>query len=111
MYNIKKIDFLKSDCEGGEYDIFNEENFEWIIKNVKKISGEWHLHNSSLKNKFKKFRDLYLKHFTNFEIESIAGGGQDTNSIKWWVFDDGFIEYYIINVYIDNRIEPYIAKK
>ena len=42
-YNIQKIDFLKSDCEGGEYDIFNIENLFWIKENVKKISGEWHL--------------------------------------------------------------------
>jgi FkbM family methyltransferase len=24
--SINKIDFLKTDCEGGEYDIFNDEN-------------------------------------------------------------------------------------
>jgi FkbM family methyltransferase len=37
--NITKIDFLKTDCEGGEYDIFNDENLSWIKKNVKKIVG------------------------------------------------------------------------
>ena len=27
LYGIHKIDFLKTDCEGGEYDIFTDENF------------------------------------------------------------------------------------
>ncbi len=43
-YNIPRIDFLKLDCEGGEYDIIsNEENYEFIKNNVKKIAGELHL--------------------------------------------------------------------
>ena len=29
-YNIQQIDFLKTDCEGGEYDIFNIQNLIWI---------------------------------------------------------------------------------
>lgn len=29
---ISQIDFLKTDCEGGEYDIFNDENLPWIKK-------------------------------------------------------------------------------
>jgi len=41
--NITVIDFLKTDCEGGEYEIFNVENICWLKNNVKKISGEWHL--------------------------------------------------------------------
>lgn len=41
---IEKIDFLKIDCEGGEYDILNEENIEWIKNNVRKVAGEFHIH-------------------------------------------------------------------
>jgi FkbM family methyltransferase len=98
LYNIEKIDFLKIDCEGGEYDVFNSENFKWIKNNVKKISGEWHLHNRELKDKFKEFRDLYLKEMQNHEIFSM-----DDVDIKWSLWDDWFIEYYsMIYVYIDN---------
>lgn len=43
-YKIEKIDFLKIDCEGGEYFVFNdEENLSYIKDNVKKIAGEIHL--------------------------------------------------------------------
>lgn len=42
--NIQRIDFLKVDCEGGEYDIFTRENMPWIKENVRKITGELHIH-------------------------------------------------------------------
>lgn len=98
-YNIQKIDFLKTDCEGGEYDIFNVENLFWIKQNVRKISGEWHLTTPELKEKFKVFRDTYLRIFTNYEIFSVDG-----INIKWGLWSDNFIDYYQeIIIYIDNR--------
>ena len=30
QYNLDKIDFLKTDCESGEYAIFTSENLVWI---------------------------------------------------------------------------------
>lgn len=63
--NIQKIDFLKTDCEGAEWDIFTEENYSWISNNVKKIVGEFHLYDLDTKNKFIKFRDSYLINASN----------------------------------------------
>jgi FkbM family methyltransferase len=98
-YNIKQIDFLKSDCEGGEYDIFNSENIFWIKENVKKISGEWHLRTPELKQKFRIFRDTYLRLFPNHQV--ISFNGVDIKSNLW---NDEFINYYAeIMIYIDNR--------
>jgi len=98
-YNIKQIDFLKSDCEGGEYDIFNNENIFWIKENVKKISGEWHLGSPELKDKFRVFRDTYLRLFPNHQVISING-----IDIKRNLWNDEFINYYKeIMIYIDNR--------
>lgn len=98
-YNLTKIDFLKTDCEGGEYDIFNEQNLEWISSNVKKIAGEWHLSNLESKNQFRNFRNLYLNHFKNFEVMSVDG-----HDIKWDVWNEHFIQYYNqVMIYIDNR--------
>lgn len=100
--NIGRIDFLKTDCEGGEYDIFNDENAPWIKKNVKKIVGEWHLGTPELREKFKHFRDTYLRDFPNHEVYSF-----DEHDIKWGLWDDWFLDYYTaITIYIDNRNQP-----
>lgn len=99
QFKIKKIDFLKTDCEGGEYSIFNDENLDWIKKNVSKITGEWHLSTSDLKNKFKYFRDTFLCHFDKVEVFSV-----DDVDIKWDLYNDHFLEYYSeVILYIDNR--------
>lgn len=98
-YNIKKIDFLKTDCETGEYDIFNSENIFWIKQNVKKIVGEWHLNQPWMKDKFRVFRDTYLRLFPNHKVCSLDGIDR---SIDVWSED--FIQIYReITIYIDNR--------
>jgi len=100
---ITKIDFIKTDCEGGEYDIFNDENLSWIKNNVKKIAGEFHLGTPEFRDKFLHFRETYLKQFSNYEIYSA-----DYVDIKQHLYgtDNGewFLNYYTtINLYIDNR--------
>jgi FkbM family methyltransferase len=95
---ITHIDFLKTDCEGGEYDIFTDENKSWILKNVKKIAGEFHLSNKELKEKFRKFRNSYLGDFKTVKVFSM-----DNIDITWDLWNDHFIEYYgAITVYIQN---------
>jgi hypothetical protein len=65
-YGIKKIDYLKVDCEGGEYSFLNEENLEWISKNVRHMAIEIHLRATrSGKEDFIEFRDKFLRHFFN----------------------------------------------
>lgn len=98
-YNIKKIDFLKTDCETGEYDIFTTENIFWIKENVRKISGEWHIREPWMKDKFRIFRDTYLRLFPNFVVCSIDGVNMSEQ-----VWHEDFVQYYReITIYIDNR--------
>lgn len=97
--DIKTIDFLKTDCEGGEYEIFNIENLCWLKNNMKYSSGEWHLSSKELKEKFRVFRDVFLRVFPNHEIYSVDGV-----NIKWDLWNEHFIEYYNeVIIYIDNR--------
>lgn len=99
LFGLDKIDFLKTDCEGGEYHIFTEENMEYIQNCVGKISGEWHLNTSEEKNLFKNFRDNILIRFNKYEVNSIDG-----IDIKWDLWNEHFLEYYNqIHLFIDNR--------
>ena len=54
--NINQIDYLKVDCEGAEYDIFDSIPNEYLANQVKKIALEFH-------HKFedKKVQKLYNK--------------------------------------------------
>ncbi len=91
------IDFLKFDCEGGEYNIFSEENITFL-KSVPKIVGEFHLGNKMLKENFRFFRDFILPHFHNFKVFSLDGV-----DIKWDLCNEHFIEYYSeVYFHIDN---------
>jgi hypothetical protein len=96
---LDKIDFIKTDCEGGEYDIFTQNNLEFLKKNVKKVVGEWHLRYPELKEKFRNFRDNILPHFKDYKVFSIDGV-----NIKWDLWNEHFIDYYTeVIIHIDNR--------
>ena len=99
-YKIDHIDFLKVDCEGGEYDVFSKENIEFL-KKIPKIVTEFHLwKDESLNNyKFRYFRDNILPNFSQFEVYSIDGV-----NIKWDLYNEHFLEYYKeILIYINNK--------
>ena len=99
LYGLNKIDFIKTDCEGGEYEIFKLGNLPFIKQNVKKIVGEWHLRTPEHKIEFRNFRDNILTHFNKIEVYSVDGV-----NIKWDLWNDHFIEYYNeVILYIDNR--------
>ena len=99
LYGLNRIDFVKTDCEGGEYEMFKPENLDFIKKNVKKIVGEWHLRTPEHKVAFRNFRDNILTQFDKYEVFSVDGV-----NIKWDLWNDHFIEYYCeVILYIDNR--------
>ena len=97
---INKIDFLKCDCEGGEYDVFQPSNIDFL-KTIPKIVTEFHLVNDENFHecKFRWFRDNILPKFENYEVYSYDGV-----DIKWDLWNEHFIEYYNeVIIYIDNR--------
>jgi FkbM family methyltransferase len=104
---IDRVDFMKIDCEGGEYAIFNDENYDWIMKNVDFIAGEWHLATKEQKENFRRFRDKYLTKFKYVRVYSA-----DFVDIKHSLFSEWFLTYYeTINVYIDNHVKDAVPRK
>jgi len=68
-YNIDYIDYLKIDCEGGEYDILTKENLEWIKANVKHMVVEVHIDTvENSEEKFRQFRKDFLYDFEDYKI-------------------------------------------
>ena len=104
-YKIKKIDFLKCDCEGGEYSVFTEDNFDWIYNNVKNIAGEFHLWGipDALEN-FYKFKNKYLIDGVTYFVEDREG-----NNVTSKMLDNQWLEDFSwnnqggaqLNVYIE----------
>ena len=88
-YGVDYIDYIKTDCEGGEYHLFNPESIDFLLNNVGCIVGEFHLGNKVLKENFTVFRDKYLTRFKNYAIYDV--GGKDVTNL---VFDRTFISYY-----------------
>jgi hypothetical protein len=96
---IDKIDFLKVDCEGGEYNVFSQSNIPFLLT-VPKIVTECHLWQDSLENyKFRLFRDNILPQFPNYKFYSIDG-----IDVTWDLHNQHFLDYYKeVLLYIDNR--------
>jgi FkbM family methyltransferase len=110
---LDRIDFLKVDCEGGEYDIFTEKNRKFITENVGYIAGEWHL--GGLDDgigKFIRFRDLYLRGKTNWQVyEPYIWKQVNADDLMKDEWIHGYYEYWNpkgeaaqFMIYIDNRI-------
>lgn len=96
---LEKIDFLKGDCEGCEYDIFSDENINFLSNNVRKLVFEFHLNDYVEKAKFRHFRNNHIKRFRKVIINSVDGF-----DIGWDLWNEHFIEYYTqVLIYIDNR--------
>lgn len=96
---LNKIDFLKVDCEGGEYDVFSEKNIP-LLKKIPKIVTEFHLSDKINKEKFRSFRDNILPNFNNFIFKSLDGV-----NITWDLNNEHFITYYReVMLYINNKV-------
>jgi len=111
-YNIDHIDYMKVDCEGGEYNIFKEENMNFLLNNVNFIAMEMHLNYDGCREKFKEFRDKFLVRFNNYKVMSCTrqniswGNSLDITDL---IFGNEFIDQYTCEfmIYINNENNKY----
>jgi len=68
-YDIPRIDFLKVDCEGGELDLFQTINKDYLKNNINKIALEYHS---------MSIRDTVIEILTSngYTIEDILGSDE-----------------------------------
>jgi FkbM family methyltransferase len=106
-YSIDHVNYMKVDCEGGEYSIFKDENMEFLKNKVDFIAMEMHLNYPGCREKFKEFRDKYLTQFENYKVMSCTrqniSWGNSIN-LKDKIFDNSFIDNYTCEfmIYIKN---------
>jgi FkbM family methyltransferase len=106
-YSIDHVNYMKVDCEGGEYSIFKDENMEFLKNKVDFIAMEIHLNYPGCREKFKEFRDKYLTQFENYKVMSCTrqniSWGNSIN-LKDKIFDNSFIDNYTCEfmIYIKN---------
>ena len=98
--SIDKIDFLKMDIEGAEYEIFNDiDSTNWIKDNVKNIAGEIHIRNRENERR-KEFFDLVNK-IKNMGFDLII------NSVDGIDITEQLINNYFLNDVNENAIDYY----
>jgi FkbM family methyltransferase len=108
---LDHIDFMKIDCEGGEYNVFTQANHPFLTNNVGYIVGEWHLF--GMENGIEKwniFVDQYLRGKRNFRVFEPYVWKEVTSEVfdstyarryyDWWV-PRGTAAHFA--VYIDNK--------
>ena len=109
--NISNIDLLKMDCESGEYDIFTEENLDFLLNNVNNIVAEFHhvWEGDDCHYKFENFKKNILPKIPHYRIYSI--GNSENFDITDKLYFSNYIEsnYHQVMIYISK--EPFYNQK
>lgn len=82
--NISKIDYLKVDIEGSEYDLFENLDEDFLSNKVKKIAIEYHFNSEG---KILKISDKLKKLGFNYEFEHQDGDRKELGMLYAWKID------------------------
>jgi len=109
---IDYIDFLKIDIEGGEYNVFTEENMDFLTTKVKVIVCEFHIGSgpSSLREHFVYFRDTILPRFGKNAVTSVSYKDYSIKptQLNYDIKSKGFEDNYMCaTVWMYNKVGDY----
>ena len=79
--NIHKIDYLKVDIEGSEYDLFENLDETFLSNNIRKIAIEYHFNSDS---RVLKISDKLKRLGFNCEFEYQDGGSKELGMLYAW---------------------------
>ena len=79
--NITKIDYLKIDIEGSEYDLFETLDENFLCNNVKKMAIEYH---SNSDNRIAKILNKLKKLGFTYQFEFQNGASQELGMLYAW---------------------------
>ena len=107
-YGIDKINFLKIDCEGGEYEIFTEENYDFLKNDVDFIACE--VHARKIDNGMEKFKSILLKYLKQLPRENykfMCNVNDVYSDVTDWIVTDEGMKYILsqieVMLYIKSR--------
>ena len=100
--NIKKIDYLKVDIEGAEYDLFENINKDFLANNVKKIAIEYH---NNTNGQVQKILDVLESCGFTYKFESEENKNKELGMLYAWKFESfDSSKFYNENVKKENRL-------
>jgi FkbM family methyltransferase len=99
--NIGKIDMLKCDCEGGEYDMIDSLDNDYLSNNIEKMIIEYHYHWKD-KSRYHKMLDK----LTQCGFQYTNNRGEEFEN-----FDDGIVFLWKKTKFGENRFHVYYDDK
>jgi FkbM family methyltransferase len=101
-YDISWIDYLKIDCEGGEYDIFYDTNFDYLRWSVKHIAVEFHVYDKVHAQEWIRVRDTMLPKFDTDQIRFLEHEDRENAYNDFFLLNGNKEEWNSFMLYISN---------
>jgi FkbM family methyltransferase len=101
-YDISWIDYLKIDCEGGEYDIFKESNMEYLTNSVGHIAVEFHVTNPWQVKQWVRVRDTLLQQFDTDQIRFLEHEDRENAFNDFFLYNGNKTDWCSFMLYISN---------
>ena len=104
-FGIGYVNFLKLDCEGGEYCIIRPDNYLDVFRTVNYIVGEFHMNNNrpggeyfrEYNQRFTDFKNLILNKIKKYKLYSVCG----SNLRHYLMLPDHPFEKYFLGHYTE----------